>query len=69
LGQKVDEVGDEEQLERMKIRLAAAAQILRGQKSRPCEKQAAGAENLGIKVEELTQSMGKKVMERKIRCA
>ncbi len=65
LQKKINQVGDKEQLKRMQVRFAAAAHIFGGEKSGPGEEKPEAAKNLGVKMEELAQSVGKKCrMER-----
>ena len=66
LNEKVNQVGHKKELEGMQIRLTAAAQIFGREKARPGEEEPEAAKYLGVKMKELSQSVGEKVMNGQI---
>src|SRR5215831_18377204 len=66
LQEKIEQVGDEEELKWVQIRLAAATHVLGGEKSRPGNQQPEAAKDPGIEVKELAQRMREEVGEREV---
>jgi hypothetical protein len=66
LQEEVDQVGNEKQLERMKVGLAAAAKVFRSEKTWPGKEQTEAAKDFGIKMKEFAQSMREKMADRQI---